>query len=61
MKILKFILLSTLLLTITLVIVFSQKDIPLNKLKESLSTQLANKFFELETLEINERLKDQKD
>ena len=34
MKILKFILLSTLLLTITLVIVFSQKDIPLNKLKE---------------------------
>ena len=32
----------------------------LNKLKESLSTQLANKFFELETLEINERLKDQK-
>ena len=34
MKILKFVLLSTLLLTITLIIVFSQKDIPLNKLKE---------------------------
>ena len=34
MKILKFVFLSTLLLTITLVIVFSQKDIPLNKLKE---------------------------
>ena len=32
----------------------------LNKLKENLITQLDNKFFELETLEINERLKDQK-
>jgi len=32
----------------------------LNKLKDNLSTQLENKFFELETLEINERLKDQK-
>ena len=34
MKILKLVLLSTLLLTITLIIVFSQKDIPLNELKE---------------------------
>jgi phenylalanyl-tRNA synthetase alpha chain len=32
----------------------------LNKLKENLNTQLENKFLELETLEINERLKDQK-
>ena len=32
----------------------------LNKLKDSLTTQLENKFLELETLEINERLKDQK-
>ena len=32
----------------------------LNKLKDNLNTQLENKFFELETLEINERLKDQK-
>ena len=32
----------------------------LNKLKDNLSNQLENKFFELETLEINERLKDQK-
>ena len=32
----------------------------LNKLKDSLNTQLENKFLELETLEINEKLKDQK-
>ena len=32
----------------------------LNKLKDNLTTQLENKFLELETLEINERLKDQK-
>jgi phenylalanyl-tRNA synthetase alpha chain len=32
----------------------------LNKLKDRLNTQLDNKFIELETIEINERLKDQK-
>jgi phenylalanyl-tRNA synthetase alpha chain len=32
----------------------------LNKLKDNLTTQLENKYLELETLEINERLKDQK-
>tara|TARA_B100001063_G_C16703420_1_gene523867 strand:- start:258 stop:1325 length:1068 start_codon:yes stop_codon:yes gene_type:complete len=32
----------------------------LNKLKDKLTTQLDNKFLELETLEINEKLKDQK-
>jgi len=32
----------------------------LNKLKDNLATQLDNKFYELEILEINERLKDQK-
>ena len=32
----------------------------LNKLKDNLTTQLDNKFIELETLEINEKLKDQK-
>jgi phenylalanyl-tRNA synthetase alpha chain len=32
----------------------------LNKLKDNLITQLDDKFLELETLEINERLKDQK-
>ena len=32
----------------------------LNKLKDNLTTQLENKFLELETLEINEKLKDQK-
>jgi len=32
----------------------------LNKLKENLTTQLNNKFLELETLEINEKLKGQK-
>jgi len=32
----------------------------LNKLKDNLTSQLENKFLELETLEINERLKDQK-
>ena len=32
----------------------------LNKLKDNLTAQLENKFLELETLEINERLKDQK-
>jgi phenylalanyl-tRNA synthetase alpha chain len=32
----------------------------LNKLKDRLNAQLDNKFFELETLEINEKLKDQK-
>ena len=32
----------------------------LNKLKDNLTTQLDDKFLELETLEINERLKDQK-
>jgi|TARA_B110001452_G_scaffold628_1_gene579 phenylalanyl-tRNA synthetase alpha chain len=32
----------------------------LNKLKENLTTQLDNKFLELETHEINEKLKDQK-
>jgi len=32
----------------------------LNKLKDNLTTQLNNKFLELETLEINEKLKDQK-
>ena len=32
----------------------------LNKLKDNLTTQLENKFLELETIEINEKLKDQK-
>jgi phenylalanyl-tRNA synthetase alpha chain len=32
----------------------------LNKLKDNLTSQLDNKFLELETLEINEKLKDQK-
>ena len=32
----------------------------LNKLKDRLNTQLDNRFLELETLEINEKLKDQK-
>mgnify|MGYP003689309141 FL=1 len=32
----------------------------LNKLKDNLNAQLENKFLELETLEINEKLKDQK-
>ena len=32
----------------------------LNKLKDNLTTQLDNKFIEIETLEINEKLKDQK-
>ena len=32
----------------------------LNKLKDNLTKQLDNKFLELETFEINERLKDQK-
>jgi len=32
----------------------------LNKLKDNLTTQLEDKFLEIETLEINERLKDQK-
>jgi phenylalanyl-tRNA synthetase alpha chain len=32
----------------------------LNKLKDNLNSQLDDKFLELETLEINERLKDQK-
>ena len=32
----------------------------LNKIKDNLTAQLENKFLELETFEINERLKDQK-
>jgi phenylalanyl-tRNA synthetase alpha chain len=32
----------------------------LNKLKDSLTSQIDNKFLDLETLEINEKLKDQK-
>ena len=32
----------------------------LNKLKDSLTSQLEKKFLELETLEVNEKLKDEK-